>query len=134
MEVHLVDELEPLADDLDLVDLGQRDAVVARVELAQVADELGLPRLVVANAEIGEPLGQGLDVLGGGVDEERRQLRHVVVREPAGLAEVDEPDPIGMAEHEDVGRMRIAVEDPVAEHHRHPGLGHHVREPAPLVV
>ena len=51
-----------------------------------------------------------------------------------GLAEVDEPDPIGAAEHEDVGRMGIAVEDPVPEDHRHPGLGHHVREPTPLVV
>ena len=59
VEVHLVDELEPLADDLDLVDLGQRDAVVARVELVQVADELGLARLLVADAEIGEPLRAG---------------------------------------------------------------------------
>ena len=134
VEVHLVDQLEPLPDELDLVDLGQGDAVVARVELVQVADELGLTRLVVANAEIAQPLGQGLDVLGGGVDEERRQLRHVVVCEPPGLAEVDETDPLGMAEHEDVGRMGIAVEDPVTEDHRHPGLGHHVRQPSPLVV
>ena len=94
MEVHLVDELEALADDLDLVDLGQPDAVVARVELAQMADELGLPRLVVADAEVREPLRQGLDVLGGGIDEERRQLRHVLVGQPAGLSEVDEPDPL----------------------------------------
>ena len=30
--------------------------------------------------------------------------------------------------------MGIAVEDPVTEDHRHPGLGHHVRQPSPLVV
>ena len=30
--------------------------------------------------------------------------------------------------------MGIAVEDPVAEDHRHPGLRHHVGEPAALVV
>ena len=30
--------------------------------------------------------------------------------------------------------MRVAVEDPVAEDHRHPGLRHHVREPAALVL
>ena len=37
------------------------------------------------------------------------------------------------AEHQDVRRVRVAVEVPVAEDHRHPRLGDQVREMAPLV-
>ena len=110
------------SDHLERVDLGEARAVVAVVELAQLGGELVLPLLRVADAEVGQPPRQRLDVLVGGVDEEPRQLRHVVVGERPGLAEVDEPDPSG-AEHEDVRRVRVAVEEPVAEDHRHPRLG-----------
>jgi hypothetical protein len=40
--------------------------------------------------------------------------------------------PVG-PEHEDVRRVRVAVEEPVAEDHRHPRLGHQVGESPPLV-
>ena len=36
-------------------------------------------------------------------------------------------------EHEDVRRVRVAVEEAVAEDHRHPRLGDQVREPAALL-
>ena len=51
----------------------------------------------------------------------------------AGEPEVDEADP-AVVEHEDVGRMRIAVEEPVPEDHRHPGVRHPVGELAALLV
>ena len=38
-----------------------------------------------------------------------------------------------VAEHEDVRRVRVAVEEPVPEDHRHPRLGHQVREAAALL-
>ena len=68
----------------------------------------------------------------GRVDEEARQLRHVVVAELADGAEVDEPDRARLLQHEDVRRVRVAVEEPVPEDHRHPRLGDEVRELAPL--
>ena len=131
MEVHRVDQLECLADRLYRIDVGEANAVVAGVELAEIADELRLPALVVAHSEVAQTLGQRLDVLGSRVDEQRRQLRHVVFRELPRLPEVDEADPV-RPEHEHVRRMRVAVEEPVAEDHRHPRLGHQVREPAPV--
>ena len=107
-------------------------AVVAVVELAQLGEELLLELLRVADAEVGEALRQRVDVLGRGVDEEPRQLRHVVVGELPGQAEVDEADLVA-AEHEDVRRVRVAVEEPVPEDHRHPALGDQVREPPALL-
>ncbi len=131
-QVERVDQREPLADDLDRVDLLQARAVVAVVELAELGDELLLHLLRVADAELGEALRDHLDVLVRGVDEEARQLRHVLVGELARQPEVDEADLLG-AEHEDVGGVRIAVEEAVAEDHRHPRLGDQVGEPAALV-
>ena len=110
----------------------RRRAVVAVVHLAQLGDELLLALLRIPHAEVGEPLRQRLDVLGRSVDEEPRQLRHVVVGQLAGEPEVDEADPVGR-EHEDVRRMRVAVEEPVPEDHRHPRLGDQVRELAALL-
>jgi hypothetical protein len=98
-----VDERERLADHLERVDLGEPRAVVAVVQLAQLGDELLLARLVVADAEVGEPLGQRVHVLLRRVDEERGQLGHVVVGELSGLPEVDEPDLI-RPQHQDVRR------------------------------
>ena len=43
------------------------------------------------------------------------------------------PDLVAVAEDEDVGRVRVAVEEPVPEDHRHPGLGDQVREAAALL-
>ena len=48
------------------------------------------------------------------------------------LAEVDEPDAVA-GQHEDVRRVRVAVEEAVPEDHRHPRLAHPVGEAAPLV-
>ena len=133
LQVHRVDELERLANDLERIDLGETRAVVAVVDLAQLGEELLLALARVADAEIGEPLRQGVDVLRRGVDEEPRQLRHVVVGELARRSEVDEPDRAGLLEHEDVRRMRVAVEEAVPEDHRHPRLRDLVREVAPLL-
>ena len=69
----------------------------------------------------------------GGVDEEPRQLRHVLVGQLPDLAEVDDPDVLRVADHEDVRRVRVAVEEAVAEDHRHPRLGHQVGEAAALL-
>ena len=55
-------------------------------------------------------------------------LRHVLVGELADLPEVDEPDSGAALHHEDVRGMRVAVEEPVAEDHRHPRLGDPVGE------
>ena len=133
LQVHRVDQLKRLANDLQRIDLGEARAVVAVVHLAQLGAELLLALARIANAEIGEPLRQDVDVLRGGVDEEPRQLRHVVVGELAGRAEVHEPDRAGLVEHEDVRGMRVAVEEAVPEDHRHPRLRDLVREIAPLV-
>ncbi len=118
---------------LDRVDLGEAGPVVAVVELAQLGEELLLPLLRIPNTEVREPLRQHLDVLCGRVDEQPRQLRHVVVRELADGAEVDEPDRTSLLEHEDVGWVRIAVEETVTEDHRHPGLGDQVGQIAAFV-
>ena len=121
-----------LADDLDRVDLRERRAVVLVVELAQPAAELLLFLLRVRDAEVGEPARQVVDVLARGVDEEPRQLADVVVAELSDLAEVDEADAVA-GQDEDVRRVRVAVEEPVPEDHRHPRLAHPVREAAPLL-
>ena len=128
----IVDQPERLADDLDRVDLGQARAVVAVVDLAQLGAELLLALLRIADAEVGEPARQRVDVLGRSVDEEPRQPRHVLVGQLPHSAEVDEADLVAV-EHEDVRRVRVAVEEAVPEDHRHPRLGHQVGEPAPLV-
>ena len=69
-----VDEREALADHLERVDVGQPRAVVAVEELAELGDELLLALLRVADAEVGEALGQDVDVLVRRVDEEPRRL------------------------------------------------------------
>ena len=53
-------------------------------------------------------------------------------RERAGETEVDEPE-AAVVEEEDVGRMRVAVEEAVPEDHRHPGVRHPVGELAALL-
>ena len=53
-------------------------------------------------------------------------------RERADHAEVDQPQP-AVGEHEDVRRVRVAVEDAVAEDHLQPGIGEQQRQPPPLV-
>jgi hypothetical protein len=45
-----------LAEDLDRVDLAQARAVVAVVQLPDLGEELSLPVLRVAHAEVGQPL------------------------------------------------------------------------------
>ena len=109
-----------------------RAAVVAVEEHLELGAELLLARRVVADAELAEPARDRVDVLGRGVDEEPRELRHVVVGELPRLAEVDEPERARL-EHEDVRRMRIGVEEPVPEDHRHPRVGQPVGDVAPLV-
>ena len=49
----------------------------------------------------------------------------VVVGELPREAEVDEPDQVG-PDDEDVRRVRVAVEEPVPEDHRHPRLRDHL--------
>ncbi len=98
----------------------------------QLGDEALLVLAREAHAEVGEPPRQRLDVLVGGVDEEPCQLGEVAVAELAGEAEVDEADSLGR-EHQDVRRVRVAVEEAVAEDHRQPGLGDHVGEPVALL-
>src|SRR5262249_22246352 len=66
LQVHGVDELERLADDLQRVDLRQTRAVVAIEDLAQFGEELLLALLRVTHAKIGQPLRQRIDVLGRG--------------------------------------------------------------------
>src|SRR4051812_49246792 len=133
LQVHRVDELERLPDHLQRVDLREAGPVVAVVELAQLREELLLAVLRVAHAEIGEPLRERVDVLRRRVDEHPRQLRHVVVGELADRAEIDQADLVGTAEHEDVRRVRVTVEEAVSEDHRHPRLRHQVREIAAVL-
>jgi hypothetical protein len=64
VQVHRVDQREALADDLDRVDVVQARAVVAVVELPQLGGELVLALLRIADAELGEPPRQRVDVLG----------------------------------------------------------------------
>ena len=94
--------------------------------------ELLLALLRVAHAEVGEPLRESLDVLVCDVDEEARRFRDVVVGELAREAEVDEPDQVG-PDDEDVRRVRVAVEEPVPEDHRHPRLRDHLGQPLALL-
>ena len=114
------------------IDLRQAGPVVAVEQLLELGDELVLVLLRVADAEVGEPLRQRLDVLVGDVDEEARRLREVLVRELSGQAEVDQADLVGPHD-EDVCRVRVAVEDAVAEDHRHPRLGDDLRQ-APALL
>ena len=90
-----------------------------------------LPR--IAHSELGEAPREQVDVLVRGIDEEPRQLRHVVVAELPGRAEVDQSDRPGLLEHQDVRGVRVGVEHPVTKDHRHPRLGHQVGEVAPLL-
>src|SRR4051812_23992453 len=129
LQVHRIDEVEAFADDLDRVDVRERGAVVLVVELPHPRAKFLFLLARIGDAEIGEAPRQVVDVLVRRVDEETRQLGHVVVCELAHLAEVDEPDAVSR-EHEDVGRVRIAVEEAVAEDHRHPRLAHPVRDAA----
>ena len=95
LELQAEDQAEDLADDLDRVDLVQARAVVAVVDVAQLGDELLLLLLGEADAERGEVAREPVDVLVDDVDEEPRRLRHVVVGQLPGHAEVDDPDPVG---------------------------------------
>ena len=133
LQVHPVDERERLADELDRVDLREARAVVAVVDVAQLGDELLLQLLRVADAERGESRGKRLDPLVDGVDEEAGEARHVLVGQLPDHAEVDEADLLRRLEHDDVRRVRVGVEEPVAEDHVHPRLGDQVREPLPLL-
>ncbi len=131
-EVHPVDEREDVPDHLLRVDLGEARAVVAVEEVSQLGDELLLAFLRIPDAELGQPLGERLDVLVRDVDEEAGPLGDVLLGEAAGLPEIDEADPVRL-EDEDVGRVRVGVEEAVAEDHRHPRLGQNLGEPAALL-
>ncbi len=132
LEVHRVDELKPLPDHLDRVDVREPAPVVAIEEHLQLGAELGLASQVVAHAELPEASRDRIDVLRRGVDEEPRELDHVVLGELSRLAEVDETERAGI-EDEDVGGMRVGVEEPVPEDHRHPGVGELVCDVAALL-
>ena len=132
-QVHRIDQLEGFADHLQRVDLGEAGPVVPVVDLAQLREELFLPLLRIAHAEVGKAAWQGVDVLRGSIDEHARQLRDVVIGQLADGTEVDETDLVAVAQHEHVGRMRIAVEEPVTEDHRHPGLRHQISDGASLL-
>ena len=132
LQVHRVDELEALADHLQRVDVREPAAVVAVEEDLQLASELLLARCVVADAEVAKASRDRVDVLRRSVDEEHRQPRHVVVGQLPCLPEVDEAERAGL-EHVDVRRVRVRMEEPVPEHHRHPGVREPVRDVAPLV-
>ena len=129
--MHAGDQREGLAHDLDRVDLAQRGAVVAVVDLAQLQPELLLLGGVEAHAQVAQPPRKLVDVLVDGVHQQPREAAHVRGREGAGDAEVDDPQP-AVLHHEQVGRMRVGVEGAVAEHHLQPYLRHQVRQPAPL--
>ena len=131
-QVERVDQVEPLADHLDRVDARDARAVVAVEEVLDRVAQLLLALLRVAQAELGEAPRQRVDVLGRRVDEEPRQARHVLVGQPSREPEVDEAD-APVVEQEDVRRVRVAVEEPVAEDHRHPRVGHPVGELAALL-
>ena len=109
------------------IDLRQAGAEVVVVHLTELLDELLLALLRELDAQVGKPRRERLHVLPRRVDEEARQLRHVGVRELACLAEVDEAER-AVREPQDVRRMRVGVEEPVPEDHRHPGLGDRVGE------
>ena len=128
-QVHRVDQVEPVADHLERVDLGQPRAVVAVVEVVQTRAEVRLLLGRIADAELLQPARQRVDALLRRVDEEAGEPRHVVVGETADLAEVDQPDRGAAVEHEDVRRMRVAVEEPVPEDHLHPRVGEQERKP-----
>jgi hypothetical protein len=129
--VHASDQAERLADHLQGVDLAQRGAVVAVVDLAQLEPEFVLLFAVEADAEVVQASWQLVDVLVDGVDQQARQVSHVLRRERSGDAEVDQAQP-AVVEHEDVGGVRIGVEVAVAEDHLEPDLGQQVCQPASL--
>ena len=91
-QVHRVDQREDLPDHLDRIDLGEAESRSSGRRGRAARAELLLELLGIADAEIGEPLRQRVDVLVRGVDEQPRHLRHVLVGELPGLAEVDEAD------------------------------------------
>ena len=126
-QLQRVDEIEALADHLDRIDVRQARAVVAVVQLLDRRAQLVLTLFRVAEPELGQPARQRIDVLGGGVDEEACQPGHVLVGEAPRQPEVDETD-AAVVEQQDVRRVRIAVEEAVAEDHRHPGVRHPVRK------
>ena len=132
LQVHRVDELEALTDHLQRVDVREPAAVVAVEEDLELASELLLARCVVADSEVAQTSRDRVDVLRRSVDEEHRQPRHVVVGQLPCLPEVDEPERAGL-EHVDVRRVRVRMEEPVPEHHGHPGVRETVRDIAPLV-
>src|SRR4029450_9705839 len=65
LQVHRVDELEALPDDLERIDVREATPVIAVEENLQLAPELLLAHRVVADAEVAEPPGDRVDVLGG---------------------------------------------------------------------
>ena len=69
-----------LPDHLQRVDVREPHPVVAVEEHAQLRPELLLALGRVADAELAEAPRDRVDVLGGGVHEEPRELGHVLVR------------------------------------------------------
>ena len=68
-------------------------------------------------------------------DDIMKGLKYAGIEVPSGVRGrlaiwgpmVDQAD-AAVVEQEDVGRMRVAVEEAVAEDHRHPGIRHPVRQ------
>ena len=121
------ERLAPIGLEPVQVTLSPRHAWQARLSNGLV---LALGR--IADAEVAEPARDGVDVLGRSVHEQPRELDHVLVGELPRLAEVDEAELAGV-EDEDVPRVRVGVEEPVTEDHRHPRVGHPVGHVSPLV-
>ena len=118
-------------DDLHRVDLLERRPVVAVEELAELGHELLLPLLRVPDAEIAEP-GRSASTFSFATSMKRRVA--LETSSSVSLRQGRSPPPdLVRREHEDVRRVRVAVEEAVAKDHRHPRLREHMRDPATLV-
>ena len=128
LQPHAVDQRERLADDLDRVDLGEPRAVVAVVDVPQLGDELRLLARVGYRTPSAPSRAGSASMFSftasmkSAVSFERSSSESF----PA-MPKSTRPIVPDLVQHHDVRRVRVGVEEPVAEDHRHPRLRDQVR-------
>ncbi len=128
-EVEVLRDPEPVAlqdlrDPLHVgaeVDLPDRHPVVGLQQLGEVLlqlllELLGVRGIVAREAQAQVVAGERIEVLLPQGDEDVREMLHVLLGHPADDPEIDQPDP-AVRQDEDVPRVRIGVEQAVAQHH-----------------
>ena len=125
-QLHAVDEREGLADDLDQVDLGG-GAVVAVEDRA--ARRRTPPRAPSGSGRRATPAGERIASTFWFTTSMKRPVSFDESSGASWPAVPKSTRPIwSLCSNEDVRQVRVAVEEAVAEDHRHPRLGHPVRE------